>query len=559
MNVRSKLSVVPFALLLIVLFAFPLIKSAAAGTGPTRTLSWGANYDTQLGIGTDDETRAPVVVHGSGDLRSLSATAGQAMAIGPNGRAMAWGDDGRGQASGRYDDCCNTSVTAPLSLRVRAKAVAAGNGFSYAVRRDGSVVSWGDYKDGFRVVRGIRNVRSLAAGTNHLLALMKDGTVKSWGGNSWGQLGTGDTKSLKRARKVAGLSGVKAIAAGGDQSLALMSDGTVKRWGGVAATGFSGTRILVPTKVTGIAPATAISSGQWHSLVLSADGSVWAWGFNGSGMLGDGTQIESTDPVRVVGISDATAISAGAAHSLALLADGTVRAWGANEAGQLGDGTLGNSATPVQVMALKGVISIEAGDGSSYATQKRSEPVATVKLKVDPATEYSQQVHGSGVGYTTLAKQRYPVGAEVRYFAEPDARYALFTGWSGICSGTADCVATVAGDSTVSWSYRLLDEYRVAPDTDVRLKYVRSTERLARFTFEAKVPPGAAGTGFDCRLIELSPAGEEPEFTACRKGNFAIKGYRNLRPGRYAFEVRATNKFGADPSPERVVFKIKSA
>jgi len=559
MNVRSKLSVVPFALLLILLFAFPAVKAAAAGAAPTRILSWGANDRTELGIGTDDGTRAPVVVHGPGGIHSLSAGSGQAIAIGPNGRTLAWGDDGRGQASGRYDDCCNTSVGSPRGLRVKAKSVAAGDGSNYAVRPDGSVISWGGYRDGFRVVPRLDKVRSLAVGSGHILALMKNGTVKSWGGNNKGQLGTGGIGPSNRPRKIPDLTGVKAIAAGGDQSLALMSDGTVKRWGGVAAAVNVGTKLFVPTTVAGISSAVAISAGQSHSMVLSADGSIKTWGLNWSGVLGNATLTGGTmDPVQVVGISNATAISAGATHSLALLADGTVRAWGANDAGQLGDGTLDPSGTPVETMALQGVTAIEAGDGSSYAIQASSQPVATVKLKIDPATEYSQQIHGSGVGYTILTKQRYPVGAEVRYFADQDARYATFTGWSGLCSGTTDCVATVTGDSTVSWSYRLLDQYRVAPDTTIRTKIIKSDERRASFGFEVKDLMLWVGVGFDCRLIDLSSSiVGEPLFTACRKGRAASKSYKHLEPGRYAFEVRATNRFGVDASPERVVFRIR--
>lgn len=553
-------SVVPFALLLILLFAFPLVRSATAAEAPTRVLSWGTNDRTELGIGTDDSSRAPVVVHGSSGLRSLSAGFGQAMAIGPNGRTMAWGDDGTGQSSGRYDDCCNTSVTIPRSLKVKAKSVVVGGHYNYAVRPDGSVVKWGGYKDGFRVVKGLSKVRTLAIGDGHFLALMKNGTVKSWGGNNKGQLGLGVVgSSVPRPRKIPGLSGVKAIAAGGFQSLALMKDGTVKRWGSLALDAITHSRQPVPITVTGISSATAVSAGQWHSMVLLADGSVKTWGFNRQGMLGDGTLTGSIDPVQVTGISNATAISAGDNHSLALLADGTVRAWGANDLGQLGDGTLESAATPVETMALRGVTAIEAGSATSYVIQDSTEPVATVKLRIDPATEYSQQVNGSGVGYTIFTQQRYPVGAEVRYFADLDARYATFNGWSGLCSGTADCVATLSGDSTLSWSYRLVDEYRVAPDTIIDLRHVKSKERLAGFAFGVKGHFRWVGLGFECRLIDLSAAaaGDELEFTVCRKNGAVNKVYKGLKPGRYAFEVRATNSFGIDASPARAAFRIR--
>ena len=78
---------------------------------------------------------------------------------------------------------------------------------------------------------------------------------------------------------------------------------------------------------------------------------LWAWGQNGGGQVGDGTNVDKTEPVQI-GPGYST-IAAGEGHSLALKADGTLWAWGRNDNRQLGDGTLVDKNTPVQIRFLQ--------------------------------------------------------------------------------------------------------------------------------------------------------------------------------------------------------------
>src|SRR5438093_1591913 len=99
-------------------------------------------------------------------------------------------------------------------------AIAAGGYHCFALKSDGSVVTWGQIWDGSTYVTetvpsGLTGVISIAAGA-HSLALRSDGTVVAWGWNSSGQ-----------STVPGGLSGAIAIAAGSAHSLALKSDGTV--------------------------------------------------------------------------------------------------------------------------------------------------------------------------------------------------------------------------------------------------------------------------------------------------------------------------------------------
>ncbi|WAM36264.1 RCC1 domain-containing protein, partial [Caldicellulosiruptor acetigenus] len=266
--------------------------------------------------------------------------------------------------------------------------IAAGESHSLALKKDGSVWAWGNNFSGQvgngtniitifipEQVKGLKDVVAIAAGDNYSLALKKDGTVWAWGNNSSGQLGNGTTKDSNIPVQVKGLKDVIAISAGENYSIALKKDGTVWNWGeswygqfGNSTTGYS----TVPVQIKGLKDVVAIAADSDHSLVLKKDGTVWAWGNNSSGQLGNGNStIEySTIPVKVKGLKDVIAIAIGGCYSLALKRDGTVWAWGDNSSGQLGNGTTVNSPVPVQVRGLKDVVAIAAGDFHSLALKR---------------------------------------------------------------------------------------------------------------------------------------------------------------------------------------------
>lgn len=94
-----------------------------------------------------------------------------------------------------------------------------------------------------------------------------------------------------------------------------------------------------------------VSSGH-HAVVLKDDGSVWTWGRNVEGQLGDGTQVNRSNPVQVKGLKGVIAVAAGAGYTMALKEDGTIWIWGLNVPEQLGDGTVVDKKEPMQVKGL---------------------------------------------------------------------------------------------------------------------------------------------------------------------------------------------------------------
>jgi hypothetical protein len=90
-------------------------------------------------------------------------------------------------------------------------SIVSSEGHVLALRKDGTVVAWGNNHDGDTdVPAGLNHVMAIAAAGSQSLALKQNGTVVGWGNNHWGQ-----------ASVPAGLTNVIAIAAGGDFSLAI--------------------------------------------------------------------------------------------------------------------------------------------------------------------------------------------------------------------------------------------------------------------------------------------------------------------------------------------------
>jgi len=127
----------------------------------------------------------------------------------------------------------NGASNVPLGLS-NVLAIAAGQDHSLALKSDGTVFGWGfnargqatgmptaisPYQSsGLVTIDGqiLNNVAAIAAGNEFNLALKKDGTVVAWGDNRWHQTDV-----------PAGLSNVVAITCGDDFALAITTNSTV--------------------------------------------------------------------------------------------------------------------------------------------------------------------------------------------------------------------------------------------------------------------------------------------------------------------------------------------
>ncbi|MEV8636681.1 S8 family serine peptidase [Streptosporangium sp. NPDC051023] len=281
------------------------------------------------------------------------------------GEVWASGDNAQGQLG------IGNTTTKKVPVRVPGlsgvAAVSAGNGYSVALKSDGTVWTWGDNSQGQLgngtltdssvpvQVAGIYNAVGVSAGPGHVLAVLSNGTVRAWGDNSQSQLGYAGSDS-PIAITVPGLTGVStgpgSVAAGAAHSVVVLANGTVKAWGdnsqGQLGDGTTTDRIS-PVAVPGLTGVGQVSSRGEHVLALVSGGTVKSWGDNSQGQLGDGTTVDRLSPVAVSGLTNVSGISAGSLHSVATTTStsSATYTWGDNAQGQLGNGTTTDSTTPV--------------------------------------------------------------------------------------------------------------------------------------------------------------------------------------------------------------------
>ncbi|NVN97721.1 MAG: RCC1 repeat- and reductase domain-containing protein [Geobacteraceae bacterium] len=317
--------------------------------------------------------------------------------LNPDGTVWCIGSNNHGQLGiGKTDSDIHEPVMVP-DLR-KVMAVAAGATHSVALLRDGTVWTWGGNEAGQLgignrmgskigspqpvQVDGLRDVIAIASGRNHVVALKKDGTVWSWGSNFSGQLGLDSGGTADQPVQTAHLDGVIAITAGAFHTAALKKDGTVWSWG------FNGNGQLgngtcenynIPVKVAGLGSVVAIAAGNQHTVALQNDGTAWAWGSNHASQLGgDSSSLMSLTPVQVSGLSGIIDITAKVNHTFALMKDGTVVAWGDTGSRQWGNGvSMGGSPIPVRLHGVSSPVSIAAiGNPDTLVKGRNSASIA---------------------------------------------------------------------------------------------------------------------------------------------------------------------------------------
>jgi len=127
--------------------------------------------------------------------------------------------------------------------------------------------------------------------------------------------------------------------------------------------------------------------------------------------------------------------------------------------------------------------------------------------------------------------------------------------------GQAVAVTASIDDSGCEWggnyarltlnAVTLLDKHGPS-GTAISKAAINRKKRKARFEFSA---PGTI-TGFECALARKKPKKKGKKSAAPFGSCASPKIYKKLKPGKYTFQVRATNQFGADSQPATRKFKI---
>lgn len=233
------------------------------------------------------------------------------------------------------------------------------NNFAFAaVRKDGSVVTWG--QDGFggdsSSVHLLNNVNTIVPSSGAFAALKNDGSVIAWGDEGMG----GDASKVQSQ-----LHNVISIQASSSGAFAaLKADGTVVTWGAAESGGNS--------EGVDLTNVTQLFSNNYSFAAMKGDGSVVVWGMTDRG--GDASSIDLTNIETIYSNSVAYA---------ALKTDGSVVTWGyAQAGGDSSDVNLNNVkqvySTPLAFAALKTDGTVVAWGVSNYGGQLTS-PLQYVK------------------------------------------------------------------------------------------------------------------------------------------------------------------------------------
>jgi len=258
-------------------------------------------------------------------------------------------------------------------------AVSAGNGFSVALKTDGSLWTWGknDYGqlgDGTNTNRStpvkiMDGVSDISAGGN-TLAIKSDGSLWAWGPNSKGAVGDGT--SIQRNTPVKIMENVAFISAGGGgHSMVVKTDGSlwafgandtwqIGEWPGISSQwGYN----TVPVKI--MDGVTSVTAGYQNTMVIKKDGSLWGWGSGSGGKLGDGASILRRTPVKIM--DEVSSVSLGNDFTMAIKPDGSLWAWGVSSGGKFGDGTTGEAKNPLPIKIMDSIAAVSAGGASTLA------------------------------------------------------------------------------------------------------------------------------------------------------------------------------------------------
>lgn len=322
------------------------LKHSVAVRSDGTVWTWGDNSYGQLGNGLRGGGHAaPRKVPGIDNVIAVAAGERHTVVLKKDGTVWSWGDNEQCQLG---DPSGSVGRTEPVQVAglEGISAIAAGDFFSVALRRDGTLWHFGNSlvggkSDGRagnengrpRLIEGISDVVAIACGRKAMIALKANGSVWCWGENSAGQCGDGGKGFQVEPKEVSELANVSAVAAGEEFALALKKDGTVWGWGSLhIASGQVLKRQSRPTQIRGLSSIKDIRAGYWIALALRSNGRVWHSGMGGRAAPGE--QRTLADILKRSKVAGTGFIFAGGKDAFLEKRDGSLLCWGANDFGK---------------------------------------------------------------------------------------------------------------------------------------------------------------------------------------------------------------------------------
>ena len=364
--------------------------------------AWGRNFSSglgdtvsgMLGDGTIVNKSSPVQIGTLTNWKQVSGGYDHSLAVKTDGTLWAWGTNNslalRSPVidEGALGDGTIVSKSSPVQIGALTnwKQVAGGQGFSAAVKTDGTLWTWGSNRQGQLgsgtvtrrsspvQVGALTDWKQVSCGAYHMAAVRTNGTLYVWGYNTDGQLGDGTVVAKSSPIQVGLLTNWKQVAAGYDYTVAVKTDGTLWAWGngddgrlgdGTITSRSSPVQIGALTNWKQVACSKSVGSSSTGA--VKADGTLWMWGNDTNGTLGQGVIASRSSPIQVGLLTNWKQVSCGEIFTLALKTDGTLWSWGEAGAGQLGHNNTTDRSSPVQVGLLTNWKQVSAGSAHTLS------------------------------------------------------------------------------------------------------------------------------------------------------------------------------------------------
>lgn len=309
---------------------------------------WGDNSYGQSGVGKTPSNFAPVQITTDNDWKYMSAAEYHTIAIKTDGTLWAWGW-GNGGELGMGVQNIRVEFPTRIGRDTNWMSVSSSDGHTMAIKTNGTLWTWGNNADSRLGIGPTPNGRcdypkqvgnahdwaKAVAGDGYTLAIKKDGSLWAWGLNAQGALGTPTVYQVQQAPIPIGtdkdwdklFTGWRGYA-----SFGIKKDGTLWAWG-FNLMGQLGLDKLIknserPMQVGTSAGWISVSNGGGYTVGIKSDGSVWHWGDRGMGAQA------IPQPLRFPG--SWVSVAVGLDHAVVVGSDGRVWSWGGNYYGQLG-------------------------------------------------------------------------------------------------------------------------------------------------------------------------------------------------------------------------------
>ncbi|GAA4027302.1 T9SS type A sorting domain-containing protein [Flavobacterium cheonhonense] len=339
------------------------------GIKPNGTIwGWGSNNAFgQLGDGTETDIWVPTQITTATDWQQVVCGPYATFALKSNGTLWGTGDNTYGQLGiGSMVNYRNAFTQ--VGTDTNWAQVAASNGFTIALKTNGTLWAWGQ-NDSYQLGDGTCCNNRLSpdqigtdsdwmkvevASIRTALALKSNGTLWGWGGNSTGLVGPSNVGSRQYPTQLRPETDWATISVGNSHALALKTNGTLWGWGagglGQAGDTFPDAYFRdTPVQIGNESNWVYIGTGFNTSYAIKSDGTLWGWGRNDTGQVGDGTTTNRRQPVQVGTDTDWVRVSGGLWHGIAQKTNGAIYSWGTNEYGQLGNGTMDSVSLPTGI------------------------------------------------------------------------------------------------------------------------------------------------------------------------------------------------------------------